>query len=208
MWQQDLEADFLSENQAFTLNEDSLILKKKNFIADKQKEDNFKPYKHLIEDDWTYLSLNLHANEAMLGDLINQVEDKGRLPLLYYSASWCGPCQLFTDTLKKEERLRNKLASYTFISIDVGMSSDCVNRLYLHERLICNEEDRISVRTIPAFAKIDKEFRQHNLLIGNVVKFLKDEKAFEQFKTFIQESDVSYFYDSTDKNWESRIFSK
>jgi len=100
------------------------------------------------------------------------------------------------------------LEAYTFISINIGMSSDCVNRLYLHERLICNKDNRINVRMVPAFAKIDNTFRQHNLLIGNVVEFLKDVKSFEAFKTFILESDVSYLYDSTDKEWESRTFSK
>ena len=86
---------------------------------------------------------SLELQQRDLSHLVVNAFEKKQTPVLYFSATWCGPCQRFKRSLKTEQ-VSNVLENVTLIMIDVDKD-------YISE----NFSAAYGVNEIPTFISVD-----------------------------------------------------
>ncbi len=98
--------------------------------------------------------LDYHAQDKSLNDLVAAEYAKGRTPVVYFWADWCGPCKEFKASLH-DPLMEDALNNTTLIMIDLDRDSEKDNH-----------SGTFGVDGIPAFVTVDKSGEMIDLVDG------------------------------------------
>lgn len=104
-------------------------------------------------------SLTLKQYES----IVTKEIQNGKIPILYFSATWCGPCVQFKKKLKEDKAFSAKLKDYTFIQADLSDLNTCDNNTLLGNILGCRNWHG----SVPRFSKVDKNGFEINTIMGS-----------------------------------------
>ncbi|MDA6070685.1 thioredoxin domain-containing protein [Flavobacterium sp. AC] len=108
--------------------------------------------------------LENHYTLKQYDSIVNNEFKKGKIPVLYYSASWCGPCVKFKKMIKENNLFKTKLKNFTFIQADVSSLSNCEkDTIKLGDILGCRDWQNF----VPRFSKIGKKGEDLNFIMGS-----------------------------------------
>lgn len=94
------------------------------------------------------------ANAGKLTGLIKSETEAGRTPVLFFTASWCGPCREFKTSLH-DPLMQDALKGVTFILIDEEPDQGKENLLAKYE-----------IGVFPTFVKVDAEGKNMKQIDG------------------------------------------
>jgi thiol-disulfide isomerase/thioredoxin len=92
------------------------------------------------------------SNSGKLNDLIKAEIASGKKPLLYFTASWCGPCKAYKRSLS-DPMMADALKDATLIMIDEG--EDAENLL-----------GKYGIGAFPTYIKVNKDGYRVNQIDG------------------------------------------
>lgn len=98
--------------------------------------------------------LDYHAQDKPLKDVVAAEYAAGRTPVVYFWASWCGPCKEFKSSLS-DPLMEDALNNVTLIMIDLDVDNT-------KEKL----GEAFGVSGIPAFVRVDKDGEYVDLIDG------------------------------------------
>jgi len=85
-----------------------------------------------------------NQGETLLEIITNEIEND-KTPVLYFTATWCGPCKGFNKSLK-DEKVQESLNGATIIKIDVDKDKKSEQHARTYD-----------IRAVPTFIKVDNE---------------------------------------------------
>ena len=85
-------------------------------------------------------------------ELVAQAMEEGKTPVLYFTATWCGPCKHFNKTFSKGV-MKRTLAEVMLIKVDVDTDAESFAQKY-------------GVRNVPTFLLVDEDLNETGKMIG------------------------------------------
>lgn len=98
--------------------------------------------------------LDYYAQDKSLNEVIAAEFAAGRTPIVYFWATWCGPCKEFKSSLS-DPLMQDALNNVTLIMLDQDVDGEKEKH-----------SDHFGVSGIPAFVKVDKEGNFVDLVDG------------------------------------------
>ncbi len=103
------------------------------------------------KNDYTF---DFYSGTHNIKEVVSKEYEKGKTPILYFTANWCMPCREFKKTIKSKEMSEAfENATLIIIDADVDKTKDKLSYLY-------------AVNAIPTFIKVDKNAEPLNTMIG------------------------------------------
>ncbi len=103
------------------------------------------------KNDYT---IDFYKSGSNLKELVSKIKSEGETPVLYFTASWCGPCREFKKTIdSKEMQTAFKDAKLIIIDTDIDKQRDKISYLY-------------SIGGIPTFIKVDENAEPLKTMVG------------------------------------------
>lgn len=96
--------------------------------------------------------VQLNKTGKTLPEVIAGITEAGRIPVLYFSADWCGPSVDFKKSLS-DPLMKDALNNVTLIEIDTDNDSE-------------NYAARYNARNIPLFVKVDLQGKSLGAIDG------------------------------------------
>lgn len=107
--------------------------------------------------------LNDNFTVKQYDSIVNIEYANGKIPILYFSATWCGPCVQFKKMLKEDPSFKTKLKDFTFIQADLSNLNTCDDNKLLGNILGCRNWHG----SVPRFSKVDRNGLEINTIMGS-----------------------------------------
>ncbi len=113
---------------------------------------------------------SLEQSKSMT-ELVAQAEEEGKTPVLYFTATWCGPCKHLNKSFSKGI-MKKTFADVMLIKVDVDTDAEGFTGRY-------------GIRSVPTFVQVDAQLNETNKMVGfgdsddpnamarNIQRFLK-----------------------------------
>jgi thioredoxin-related protein len=95
--------------------------------------------------------------------IVSKEFENGKIPILYFGATWCGPCKEFKKNITENQYLKTKLKDFTFIQADLSDLNTCEGNTKLGNILGCRNWHG----SVPRFSKVDKKGVEINYIMGS-----------------------------------------
>lgn len=99
------------------------------------------------------IEYNGQAPADSLASVVTRETARGRTPVLYFYADWCGPCRRFRASLT-DARVQAALAPATLIKINIDEDAQGL-------------AGRYGIQAVPTFVKVDAQLKPQAIISGD-----------------------------------------